>query len=72
MLYKKIASKPQTFLIAPSNAYNYHIKRLLQCYRFYFIKQETIKSKEICTDRKNVTDFLYLVLHLAHKVTYLP
>ena len=27
-------------------------------------------KKQVNTDRKNVTDFLYLVLHLAHNVTY--
>ena len=27
------------------------------------------RSASICTDRKNVTDFLYLVLRLARKVT---
>ena len=26
------------------------------------------KMHKLYTDRKNVTDFLYLVLHLAHKV----
>ena len=30
---------------------------------------ETSQSQSQCTDRKNVTDFLYLVLHLACKVT---
>ena len=30
------------------------------------------KIHKLYTDRKNVTDFLYLVLHLAHKVTYTP
>ena len=28
------------------------------------------KIHKLYTDRKNVTDLLYLVLHLAHKVTY--